>query len=96
MKTFIISPRAAADINDIYDYTEERWGQDQAEAYTLGIRQALQEVCRGNRAGKPIGHIKQKAISLSYRSHYIVYRQEFRSIVVIRILHRRMNIGRHL
>ncbi|MDC9834654.1 type II toxin-antitoxin system RelE/ParE family toxin [Rhizobium binxianense] len=38
MKTLALSPAAADDIDRIYDYTEEKWGQDQAEDYILALR----------------------------------------------------------
>jgi toxin ParE1/3/4 len=87
MKNLIISPRAADDIDEIYDYTEARWGQDQAEDYTFGIRQALQEACRGTREGKSIDHIRKGAMSLSFRSHYLIYQEKAASLILIRILH---------
>ncbi|MBT9370678.1 type II toxin-antitoxin system RelE/ParE family toxin [Rhizobium sp. CSW-27] len=96
MKTLIISPRAADDIDEIYDYTEARWGQDQAEDYTFGIRQALQDVCRGTKKGRSINHIRKGAMSLSFRSHYLIYQEKAASLILIRILHQRMNIGHHL
>jgi toxin ParE1/3/4 len=96
MKTLVISPRATADIDEIYDYTEDHWGQDQAEDYTFGIRTVLQDVCRGTRSGKSINEILRGACSLSYRSHYLIYRERPHSIVLIRILHRRMQVARHL
>lgn len=96
MKKLIVSPRAGGDIDDIYDYTESRWGEDQAEDYPSGTRQALQEACRGTRKGKSIDHIRKGAMSLSFRSHYLIYQEKAASLILIRILHQRMNIGRHL
>lgn len=87
MKKLIVSPRAGGDIDDIYDYTESRWGEDQAEDYTSGIRQALQEVCQGTRKGKSIDHVRKGAISLSFRSHFLIFRENTSSIILIRILH---------
>jgi toxin ParE1/3/4 len=31
MKTIVFAPAAAADIDEIFDYTEENWGYQQAE-----------------------------------------------------------------
>jgi hypothetical protein len=36
---FVLSPRAQADLDDIWDYTADRWGLDQAETYTRDIWQ---------------------------------------------------------
>jgi toxin ParE1/3/4 len=31
---YVLSPRAQTDLGDIWDYTADRWGLDQAETYT--------------------------------------------------------------
>ena len=44
MKALVFSPKAEADIDDIYDYTEDCWGYDQAESYVFGLRDACLQV----------------------------------------------------
>jgi plasmid stabilization system protein ParE len=34
---YILSPRAQRDMVEIWDYTAENWGDDQAESYVLAI-----------------------------------------------------------
>jgi toxin ParE1/3/4 len=46
--------------------------------------------------GRSIDHIRKGAMSLSFRSHYLIYQEKAASLILIRILHQRMNIGRHL
>ncbi|PYB74057.1 MULTISPECIES: type II toxin-antitoxin system RelE/ParE family toxin [Rhizobium] len=96
MKRLIVSPRAARDIDGIFDYTEEQWGLDQAITYTLGLKSSLQEICEGGRRGRKIPQLTKAYLIVTYQSHYLVYRETRQAIVLIRILHQRMNIGRHL
>lgn len=96
MKLLIVSPRAAHDLDALFDYTEERWGLEQAIAYTHGIRRSLQEICEGQRSGRTISGLKKVYFSVAYQSHYLIYRETSHSIVLIRILHQRMNIRDHL
>jgi hypothetical protein len=42
---FVLSPRVQTDLDDIWDYTADRWGLDQAETCTRDIWQR----CRGVR-----------------------------------------------
>jgi toxin ParE1/3/4 len=45
MSRFSLSPRAQADqadIEEIWDYTEARWGCDQAEIYIRQIKAAIE------------------------------------------------------
>jgi toxin ParE1/3/4 len=44
MSRYVLSPRAQADLSDIWDYTAERWGVDQAEAYIRLIQHAIETV----------------------------------------------------
>lgn len=96
MKQLIVSPQAAKDIDSIFDYTEEHWGLDQAIAYTLGLRGSLHLICEGRRYGRSIPGLAKPYLCVHYQSHYVIYRETRQSIVLIRILHQRMNIGRHL
>lgn len=96
MKPLIVSPRAAHDLDALFDYTEERWGLEQAVAYARGIRRYLQEICEGQRSGRIIPGLRKAYLSVAYQSHHLIYRETSHSIVLIRILHQRMNIRGHL
>jgi toxin ParE1/3/4 len=96
MKPLIFLPAASADIDSIYDYTEENWGDEQAEAYAFGIRDICRTVASGARRGRQISGLKAGYLALAYRSHFVIYRNEDVQIVVVRILHQRMNLSRHL
>lgn len=96
MKTLIFAPRATADIDHIYDYTDETWGYSQAEEYTFGIRDFCKGLSLGERSGRKIDGIKRGYLALAYESHFIVYRETSKTIFIVRVLHQRMNIGRHL
>ncbi len=50
----------------------------------------------GSKRGRQIEQIKPGYLCLSSGSHYIVYKQSAAGITIIRILHQRMNISRHL
>ena len=43
MSDVILSPKAKADLSDIWDYTCAEWGADQAEKYVRGLWDAMQE-----------------------------------------------------
>jgi toxin ParE1/3/4 len=96
MRPLIYLPAASADIDRIYDYTEENWGYEQAEAYAFGLRDTCRTVASGARHGRRIRGLKTGYLALTYRSHFIVYRETRTQILIIRILHQRMNLSRHL
>lgn len=57
MTGYILSPAARADIGQIWDYTAERWGEEQAERYVLAIRDACQELAEGTRRSRAADEI---------------------------------------
>ena len=42
MTDFVLSPRAQADLDEIWDYTELRWSTTQAERYIRQLWQGLE------------------------------------------------------
>jgi toxin ParE1/3/4 len=49
---FTLSPRAQADLSDIWDYTVDRWGVDQAETYTRALRQSIEAIAANPSMGE--------------------------------------------
>jgi toxin ParE1/3/4 len=47
MSGYVLSPRARADLEGIWDYTAERWGVDQAEDCIRLLQRAIETVPRG-------------------------------------------------
>ncbi len=91
-----LSPKARQDIVDILRFTGETRGRDQLIAYRHKIDHALHAI----RNHPQIGHTRQDLPS-SYRtylvgSHIIVYRVSEGNIGIVRILHQRMSVARHM
>jgi toxin ParE1/3/4 len=53
-------------------------------------------IAEGRRSGKVIANPKRNYLALSFKSHVIIYHGTDDRIAVIRILHQRMNVRRHL
>ena len=92
----VFSPRALIDIDRIYDYTEARWGSEQAEKYTFELKSVCHRLAEVPRPGKPATIIRRGYFVAGASSHNIFFREEVGRIVVIRILHNRMDPSRHL
>lgn len=95
MRGFALSPAAQADLDDIWDYTVDRWGEDQAARYVTDIRDACQGLAAGTRHSRPsdVRHGYHKCLS---GAHILYFRiADDGTIIVIRILHQRMDVGQH-
>jgi toxin ParE1/3/4 len=92
----LFSPRARADFDEIWDYTEDRWGLDQAETYTRALWQRIEAVAAKPAMGQDCSDIRAGYFKIPCGSHVLFYRLTSDGIDVVRILHERMDFERHI
>ena len=95
MKELRLSPAAAADLDDIWQYTAEHWNADQADRYTDEIRDACHHLAAGTKRGRAVD-ARPGYLSYAISAHTIFFRAQDDALEVIRILHQRMDPDRHL
>lgn len=97
MASFILSPAAQNDLEGIWDYTVTQWGAQQAETYIRTIEQALNAIASKSIVGRAIEDIRPGYLKYRVGKHVLYYRLPQEGTVdVIRILHGRMDVERHL
>lgn len=94
MKTLVVSPAAETDINDIWDYSVDTWGIDQADHYINRLRDACYALANGRQGRK--ADVRPGYLKFSIGSHVIYYRETGDRLDIVRILHGRMDVDRHL
>ncbi|PZQ23007.1 MAG: hypothetical protein DI569_06150 [Sphingopyxis macrogoltabida] len=89
MTRYTLSPAAKHDITEIWLYTADQWGVDQADEYVRQIEDNLYKVAVGLRIAQPFDrHWKIRS-----GHHLCVFSKAAdHKIHVIRILHERMDI----
>ena len=90
-----ISPLAEADLEEIWFYTFEHWSLEQADRYHNDMVAVFEGLAAGTKAGRRIG-IREGYLKYAVGAHFVFYRQSDFGIVIIRILHQKMDAGRHL
>lgn len=96
MTGYILTPAAQADVERIWDYTAQRWNVAQAERYIQNIKDACHELAAGTRTSRPVD-IREGYRKLSVGSHFLYFKKnDAGQIVVVRILHQRMDVNSHL
>jgi len=91
-----LSPAARADIEEIWDYTVRHWGEAQAERYTRHIRDVCAALGDGTLSGRSAEDIRAGYRKVAVGSHVMFYRAGASGVEIIRILHRSMDVGRHI
>ena len=96
MTHIVITPRAAADLDEIWDYTAERWSENQAERYIRDIWSAIEAAAASPRQTRACDDVRPGYRKQLTGSHVIFFKLIPGGINVVRILHQRMNHEQHL
>jgi toxin ParE1/3/4 len=76
-------------------YTFENWSLEQAESYVSEMIAACEGLAKGIKVGRPVD-VRDGYLKYAVGSHVLFYRTTSRTIEIIRILHQRMDVNRHL
>ena len=71
---YTLSAAADEDLQDIFDFTAQTFGTDQAAKYLLEIEGLFFQLCALPKLGRPRNEIKKDLRSISYESHIVFYR----------------------
>jgi toxin ParE1/3/4 len=91
-----LSKKARQDFIDILRYTGQSWGPNQLEIYRDKIDDALQAISRNPELGHTREDLPTTHRAYLVGAHVVVYRLEDQGIGVVRILHQRMSLARHV
>ena len=97
MSEVVLSPKAKADLSDIWDYTNSEWGVEQAEKYVRELWAVMQEQTRDLTKAIDIGDVRKGYMKVRSGSHAVFFKVTRGGVVdVVRILHQKMDFDRHL
>ena len=92
----LLSPAAQADLADIWDYTLETWGCEQAVRYIRGIENTCAALGSGAHPSQSAEHIRTGYRKTIFSRHMLYFRIAGDRIEIIRILHQSMDVGEQL
>ena len=98
MAKYDITPEAEEDLYRIWEYTVDTWSEEQADKYYAILVSAFDEIASAeNKPGKSYDEVFPGLKSYHIRRHMIFYLiQENSRILIVRILHEKMDYPRHL
>lgn len=97
MSGIVLSPKAKADLSEVWDYTYSEWGVEQAEKYIRDLWSVMQEQARELTKSVDIGDVRKGYRKVRSGSHVIFFKVTREGVVdVVRILHQKMDFDRHL
>jgi toxin ParE1/3/4 len=96
MSTYDLSPRARADLREIWNYTRDRWSVEQADRYIRELNRTFATIAHDPRRGRPCDDIRPGYRKYRVGAHMIFFRSVSARVEVIRVLHQSMDFERHL
>ena len=96
MHEVLIRPRAYADLESIWLYTYDQWGEQQAARYLLRLDERIQALAADPTRGKSVESIRVGYHSIRVGRHVVFYTYTDQAVGMERLLHDQMDMGRHL
>ena len=93
---YTYSKRAERDLKSIYIDTAEEWGVAQADRYASGLENAVTLLADNPDMGRRADEIKPGYRRFEHERHTIFYRKRKADTFILRILHDRMDVNRHV
>jgi toxin ParE1/3/4 len=93
---FKLTPDALNDLRDIARYTEHQWGREQRNQYLAEIDKRFHWLAQSPKLATERDDIKPGYRCFPQGRHVIFFRERDTHIEILGILHRNMDVRRHL
>ena len=93
MTKVVLRQEAIDDLNDIWDYTYEKWSEKQADFYYQMLLDNCKEIAENTAIGKKYEEILELIYGYKAGRHIIFYRiLNLEEVEITRILHEQMDL----
>ena len=97
MARYKFSNKAVEDLTQIWNYTFDKWSENQADIYYLMLLENCKELAFNPELGKNYSEVTLNLLGFNAGRHIIFYRRiENNEIEITRILHEQMDLKNRL
>ena len=96
MPKLVLRPKALQDLESIWSYTFDTWGEEQADQYILDLNDGFEGLADHPQKGRACDDIREGYRKHNIGKHIVFYRPTHKGIEIVRILHQRMDPDQHL
>jgi toxin ParE1/3/4 len=96
VKRLDLTEIARADLRSIRRYSLRTWGEDRTTQYMAALRDTMKRLLAGTAQGRPRDDLRLGLQMAAAGRHCIFFEADPSRILVIRVLHERMDYRRHL
>ena len=94
MSEYILSPEAISDLQNIYDFTFDEWGETQAEKYLNEIYAVFDRLTQHPQIGRLRIELADSLRSIPLGSHVIFFMPWQDDVAIVRVLHGARDVER--
>ena len=91
MADFRLTPEAERDLELIWSYTAKQWSAKQADSYIDALTSAFAVLSKSPKSAPSCSHIRPGYRRWGVERHMIYFRESDSGIVIVRVLHDRMD-----
>lgn len=95
MTAYRLTRSAQQDLIDIWLYTQETWGEAQADSYQDALHLCCEQIAAGQAQAKPVPGL-ERVKSHHCQHHYLFFTERDPAVIVLAVLHERMNLVERL
>ena len=95
MAAYRLSRKAAADLDGIHEYSVMNFGREQARSYLTRLHERFEILAQQPMLGRRADHLAPELRRYEYRSHAAFYVPEAGGAMIVRVLHKSMDVTRH-
>lgn len=97
MAKFKLTNKAVADLNEIWEYTADKWSEKQADKYYRELMESCKWIADNPTLGKNYDGITPTLFGFKENKHIVFFRTLEKDLIEItRILHERMDLKNRL
>lgn len=96
MASYSLTTKADADIDGIYEYSIQAFGLTQARTYLTGLHARFDALAEHPLHGRAADALAPGLRRSDYESHIVFYLPQDDGILIVRVLHQRMDVALHL
>jgi toxin ParE1/3/4 len=96
VKRYLLSPAAKEDIDGIGVYSTVTWGEEQSDLYLKKVFAKFDKIVAKPALGRFYDHVRGGYRRVKVERHLIFYKITDQEIVIVRILHEKLDSNLHL
>ena len=96
MAKYELTKAAERDLADIFHYTSDRFGEQQADSYLAGLEGCFATLTERPKLGRSAEQLRPGYRRFEHKSHIVFFIEIESGIRIVRVLHNRMDVRRHL